>query len=178
MSYSPIPAHGQQFVTATVHLAGAVETETAHARWNSGAGHVMARVGGVLLYFLDRDAIAGFAQAAAEASPLGGPVFGDHDVHRLPAAQVDTGQDASLVLRLSGAQDIGGPNGLTGQTSQDGAPYVSLRVGGLRLMLRDRLALSALVQVAEDARRAGDALWPSTGAEHLLPGDRVGMQTR
>lgn len=178
MSYSPIPAHGQQFVTATVHLAGAVETETAHARWNSGAGHVMARIGGVLLYFLDRDAIAGFAQAAAEAGPLGRPVFGDHDVHRLPAAQVDTGQDASLVLRLSGAQDIGGPNGVSAQASRDGQPHVTLRVGGLRLVLRDRVALRALVQVAEAAVRAGDALWPDEDGDRQLLGDRVGMQTR
>lgn len=179
---SPSRAAGQQFVSATVQLAGAVDTETAHATWTAGAGHVMARIGGVLLYFLDRDAVASFAAVAAQASPLGRPVFGGQDVHRLPAAQVETGQDASIVLRLRGAQYLGGPNGVPAQASRDGRAHVTLRVGGLRLVLRDRLALAALIEVAQTALRAADVLWPDEDHGLQLPADRtrgqVDVQTR
>ncbi|SCX60514.1 hypothetical protein SAMN03159343_4110 [Klenkia marina] len=166
---SPAAAGGQQFVSATVHLAGAVEFETAHASW-TGIGHVMARMGGVLLYFLDRAAIAGFAIAAGEAGALGAQTFGDQQVRPLPAlARVGDGQDASIVLRLHGAQDIGRPHAATTTSSQDGGAFVAVRVGGLTLVLRDQLALAALEQVAATAARAADVLWPDEDADLQLP---------
>ena len=166
---SPAAAGGQQFVAATVHLAGAVEFETAHASW-TGIGHVMARIGGVVVYFLDRAAIAGFAIAAGEAGALGAQTFGDQQARPLPAlARVSDGQDASIVLRLQGAQDIGRPHGRTAHASQDGAAFVAMRVGGLTLVLRDQLALTALEQVAATAARAADVLWPDEDADLQLP---------
>lgn len=169
-------AGGQQFVSATVHLAGAVQTETGHATW-SGAGHVMARIGGLLIYFLNTEALAGFAAAAARAGGLGGEVFGHELPRRLPDGLIARGvggvQEVSLVLRLRGAQQIAGPNGVPARASADGRPHVRVRVGGLVLVLHDQVSLQALVAVAAVARRAGDALWPDEDADLTLPASPV-----
>lgn len=164
MYYLPSSAVGQQLVTATVHLAGAVETETGHVA-NAGGAHITARLGGLLLYFLDRDAVAGFVWAAARARKYAAGAFNEHTAPALPGQRDVVEQSIGLVVRLSGAQELGEPTAATAAASRDGGPFVALRVGGLTVVIRDRIALQAISLVTESTERAALALWPSTDDE-------------
>jgi hypothetical protein len=104
-------------------------------------------------------------------------VFGHELSRRLPdglgARGASGTQEVSLVLRLRGAQQIAGPNGVPARASADGEPHVRVRIGGLALVLHDQVALQALVAVAGIARRAGDALWPDEDADLRLSASPV-----
>jgi len=160
MYYLPSSAAGQQLVTATVHLAGAVETETGHVQ-NACGAHITARLGGLLLYFLDSDAVASFAWAVAEAREFAERAFDKHTAPGLPGQRNVIEQSIGLVVRLSGAQELGEPTAATQAASRDGGPFVALRVGGLRVVIRDRAALQAVTLVADSTERAALALWRS-----------------
>ena len=168
MYYLPSSAVGQQLVTATVHLAGAVETETGHVA-NAGGAHITARLGGLLLYFLDRDAVAGFVRSVARVGELAAGAFDRHTAPALPGDRHIGEQSIGLVIRLSGAQDVGKPTAATAAASRDGGPFVALRLGGLRVVVRDRIALQALMVVAETTDRASALLWvdPEDAADDL-----------
>lgn len=155
---------GQQFVSATVHLAGAVEVETGHqARYT--AQHVQARIGGVLLYFLDRAAVADFARAVAATAEYASAAFGHPHAVQLPEALHTRTQDVSLVVRLQGAQTSEPPRGVTAGGSVGGHGHISCTVGGLRLVLHDAEALHRLVRLAHTVERVAVALWPDVEVE-------------
>jgi hypothetical protein len=158
MYYLPSSAVGQQLVTATVHLAGAVETETGHVA-NAGGAHITARLGGLLLYFLDRDAVAGFVRSVAAVRKLAAGAFDERTAPALPGDRDVVEQSIGLVIRLRGVQDVGRPTAATAAASRDGGPFVALRLGGLRVVVRDRIALQAVTLVAETADRASALLW-------------------
>lgn len=160
MQYIPSSAAGQQLVTATVHLAGAVETETGHVQ-NAGGAHISARVGGLLLSFVDRDAVAGFVWAAAELGERAVHAFDEHTAPGLPGHRAIEEQSVGLVVRLSGPQELGDSTGSTAGASRDGGPWVATRLGGLRIVVRDAIAMQALTVVAETTERAALLLWPS-----------------
>jgi hypothetical protein len=94
---------GQQFVSVAVHLAGPVEVETGH-RAQYSAEHIQARIGGVLVYFLDQAAVTTFATTVGQAAQIGGTVFGQRETPRLPEELVTNRQEISLVVRLQGDQ--------------------------------------------------------------------------
>jgi hypothetical protein len=164
MHYIPSSAAGQQLVTATVHLVGAVETETGHVA-NAGGAHITARLGGLLFYLLDRDAVAGFVWAVAEAREFAARAFGKDTAPGLPGHRQIDEQSVGLVVRLSGAQELGEPSAATASASRDGGPFVALRIGGLRIVVRDRIALQALTLVTDSTERAAIVLWPSSEDE-------------
>lgn len=158
MYYLPSSAVGQQLVTATIHLAGPVETETGHVA-NAGGAHITARLGGLLLYFLDHDAVTGFVRAVSKVHNVAAGAFDKHTAPALPGDRDIVEQSIGLVVRLSGAQDVGQPAGSTAAASRDGGPFVALRLGGLTIVIRDRIALQALTLVAETTERASALLW-------------------
>ena len=151
----------QEFVSATVHLAGSVDAETGHAAHYS-AEHVHARIGPVLLYFLDLTAVGDFAACVEATLAAAGRVFGHSGPVPLPAALRHPGQDASLVVRLRGAQRTEGPHGVAAAASLDRGAFISCKVGGLRLVCHDAEALRRLAHVARTAQRVAHALWPAT----------------
>lgn len=158
MYYLPSSAVGQQLVMATVHLAGPVETETGHVA-NAGGAHITARLGGLLLYFLDPAAVAGFVRSVAGVRKLAAGAFDEHTAPALPGDRDIVEQSIGLVIRLRGVQDVGQPTAATAAASRDGGPYVALRLGGLTVVVRDRIALQALTLVAQTTERASVLLW-------------------
>jgi hypothetical protein len=150
---------GQEFVSASVHLAGAVEIETGHlARYS--AVHIPARIGGVLLYFLDLAAVEAFAEAVAATEQRAARTFAHPHATGLPAALVYPGQDVSLIVRMSGPQATEEPQAMTAAASGDGVARIGCRIGGLRLVVCDAEAMHRLAHVAQSAARLAAALWP------------------
>ena len=152
---------GQEFVSATAHLAGAVEIETGHAAHYS-AEHIQARIGSVLIYFLDHAAAQSFAAAAAATEERAGQVFTHPHATGLPTQLRHPGQDVSLIVRLRGPQDTKEPVAMTTAASLDGQPLVGCRVGGLLLVIRDAEAMHRLAHLAATVARVAAALWPAT----------------
>jgi len=151
---------GQQFVAATVHLAGAVEVETGH-RAHYSVEHVQARIGGVLIYFLDAVAVDDFARAVASTVHYGGLAFAHPHATRLPD-RIDTGtQEVSLVVRLQGHQSGEKPRGVVASTDTGGRGQVSCLIGALCLVLHDAEALHRLAHVTDTVARLAAALWPT-----------------
>ena len=158
---------GQEFVSATVHLAGAVAVETGHLAHYT-AQHIQARIGGVLIYFLDLAAVDAFANAVADTAADAPQMLGHPEPVALPAHLRHDGQEISLIVRLFGPQHTPKPHGETAKVSGDGAAYISCRVGGLLLVIRDAEAMRRLSHVADTVARLAAALWP-----HVAPADRV-----
>ena len=155
---------GQEFVSATVHLAGAVEVETGHAAHYS-AHHVQARIGGVLIYFLDPAAAQHFAAAVDESARIAPQVFDHPHATGLPDTLAHPGQEVSLIVRLRGRQATEKPRGITTAASLDGYPLVGCRIGGLLLIVRDSEAMRRLAHVAATVERVATALWPDTDTD-------------
>jgi hypothetical protein len=153
----------QEFVSATVHLAGSVDVETGHAAHYS-AEHVQARIGPVLLYFLDLAAVGDFAACVEATVAAAGRVFDHAGSVPLPAALRHPGQEASLVVRLRGGQRTEGPHGVAAAASLGRGAFISCKVGGLRLVCHDAEALRRLVHVARTAQRVAHALWPAAAS--------------
>lgn len=162
---------GQQFVSATVHLAGAVEIETGHVA-HFTAHHIQARIGGVLIYFLDLPAVDAFTAAVAATAEIAPQMFDHPNAVNLPAHLRHTGQDVSLIIRLSGPQDTEKPQGRTTASSLDGVAHVGCKVGGLRLVIRDAEAMYRLTHIAETVDRLATALWPVTEPADRTPEPR------
>ena len=150
---------GQEFVSATVHLAGAVEVETGHVAHYS-AEHIQARIGGVLIYFLDLAAVTAFSAAVADTERVAVGAFEHPEATGLPQHLHHTGQSVSLVVRLRGTQDTEPAKGQTAFASHDGHPFVGCKVGGLRLVIRDAEAMHRLSHVTATVARLAAALWP------------------
>ena len=157
---------GQQFVAATVHLAGAVEVETGH-RAHYSVEHVQARIGGVLIYFLDAAAVDAFTRAVAATTQYGGLAFAHPHATRLPD-RVDTGtQEVSLVVRLRGHQAGERPRGVVASTDTGGRGQVSCLIGALCLVLHDAEALHRLSYVTDTVARVAAALWPALTPDEI-----------
>ncbi|GAB4083290.1 hypothetical protein G3R41_21460 [Modestobacter muralis] len=156
---------GQEFVSATVHLAGAVEIETGHVAHYS-AEHIQARIGGVLIYFLDFAAVAAFAEAVADTAETARATFDHAHAAALPPQLRHHGQDVSLIVRLRGRQAGEKAQGKTAAASYDGVPFVGCRIGGIRLVVRDAEAMRLLAHVADTVARIAGALWPD---RHPVP---------
>ena len=150
----------QEFVSATVHLAGGVGVETGHAAHYT-AEHVQARIGPVLLYFLDLACVDNFSAAVEATVAAAGRVFDHPGPVPLPAALRHPGQEVSLVVRLRGAQRTEGPHGVAAAASLDRGAFISCKIGGLRLVCHDAEALRRLAHVARTAQRVAHALWPA-----------------
>jgi hypothetical protein len=179
MSHSQF--RSQEFVRATVHLAGDVGVETGHvARFT--VEHVQARIGSALLYLLDYTAAADFARAALAAAALaaaqsgggqsgvgqlapgqrGGGLFAAAGVGGLPAEVWHGGQDSSVIVRMRGTQPVAFPQAVAASGSRHGRAYLSCQVGGLVLVLHDTEAVQRLVLVADTVHRVAAALWPGS----------------
>lgn len=152
------PTAGQEFVSATVHLAGAVGVETGHAAHYS-AEHVQARIGPALLYFLDATCVDDFT-AAVEAAVAAAPRVFDHPhPATLPGPLQRRDQQTSVVVRLRGPQRATSPHGVAATGSLDRRAFLTCQVGGLRLVCHDAEALHRLAHVARTAQRVAHALW-------------------
>ncbi|SHN88913.1 hypothetical protein SAMN05660350_04904 [Geodermatophilus obscurus] len=149
----------QEFVRATVHLAGEVEIETGHVT-RFTVEHVQARIGSALLYLLDFTAAADFARAALAAAERAGGLFTAGGAGSLPVELVQAGQDSSVIVRMCGAQPVAYPQAVAGSVSRHGRAYLTCQVGGLVLVLHDAEATGRLVAVAETVHRVAAALWP------------------
>lgn len=165
-------SYGQQFVSATVHLAGAIEIETGHVA-HFTAQHIQARIGGVLIYFLDLPAAEAFAAAVAATGRTARRAFVHSQAVGLPAPLRHTGQDISLIVRLAGPQATAEPQAETAAGSLDGVAHVSCKVGGLRLLVRDAEAMARLAHVADTVARLAVALWPHVEAGERVPEPRA-----
>ena len=126
------------------------------------AEHIQARIGGVLIYFLDHLAVQAFTAAAAAAGDRAGQVFTHTHATGLPAQLRHPGQDLSLIVRLRGPQDPSEPLAMTTAASLDGQALVGCRVGGLLLLIRDAEAMHRLTHLAATVARVAAALWPLT----------------
>jgi hypothetical protein len=157
---------GQQFVAATVHLGGSVQIETGH-RAHYTAEHVQARIGGVLVYFLDLAAVDAFAAAVAATARYGRAAFAHPHATRLPPDLVTAAQEVSLVVRLKGDQATARPRGAVATAATGMRGRVECTVGGLRLVLHDAEALSRLVHVTDTVARVAAALWPAASLDEV-----------
>ena len=162
---------GQQFVAATVHLAGAVEVETGH-RAHYSVEHVQARIGGVLVYFLDAAAVDAFARAVVAAAEYGPAAFAHPNATPLPRALVTSAQEVSLVVRLQGEQTTEPPQAVTAAGSLAHRGHVTCTVGGVRLVLHDAEALHRLAHVTDTVARLAAALWPTPTPDKVETRDR------
>jgi hypothetical protein len=157
---------GQQFVSVAVHLAGPVEVETGH-RAQYSAEHIQARIGGVLVYFLDQAAVTTFATTVGQAAQIGGTVFGQRETPRLPEELVTNRQEISLVVRLQGDQGSDKPQGAVANDNTGGRGHVRVAVGGMRIFLHDAEALRRLVHVTDTVSRLAVALWPALTLDEI-----------
>ena len=153
----------QEFIRATVHLAGKVEIETGHATRYS-AEHVQTRIGSALVYLLDYVAAANFGRAAQLAAQRGDGLFAPGYAATLPGELLHSGQDSSVIVRMRGAQTSAAAQAISASASRHRRPYLACQVGGLVLVLHDGEAVARLVQVAETAHRVARALWPISTA--------------
>lgn len=149
---------GQEFVRATVHLAGAVEIETGHAAHYSAA-HVQARIGSALLYLLDYLAARDFAAAVAAVVARGEGLF-SAGAEGLPPRVRHPGQEASVIVRLRGRQQIAPPFAVAASASAGRRAHVVCQLGGLVLVAHTGEALERLGRVADTVHRVAAVLWP------------------
>ncbi|GAB4082778.1 hypothetical protein GCU67_20350 [Modestobacter muralis] len=157
---------GQQFVRATVHLAGAVTVETGHMAQYS-AEHIQARIGGVLIYFLDLAAVDAFAASVSQAAEFGRTAFRQRSTYCLPDELIANTQEVCLVVRLQGHQEPAERNGAVANDSTGGRGHVIVGVGALRLFLHDPQALQRLVHVTDTVARLAAALWPALTLDEI-----------
>ena len=158
--------NGHQFVRATIHLAGPVEVETAH-RAQYAAEHIQARIGGVLIYFLDLAAVDAFAASVKEAEQFGRTAFGQRQTFRLPEELVTNTQEVSVVVRLQGNQEAADRKGTVANDHTDGRGNVVVGFGGMRLLIHDPEALHRLVHVTGTVARLAAALWPALTMDEI-----------
>lgn len=159
-------SNGHQFVKATVHLAGAVPIETGH-RAQYSAEHIQARIGGVLIYFLDLAAVDAFAASVKEAEQFGRAAFGGRQTFRLPGDFLTNTQEVSLVVRLQGHQEAASRKGTIANDHTDGHGNVIVGFGGVRLFLHDPEALHRLIHVTNTVARLAAALWPALTMDEI-----------
>lgn len=156
----------QEFVRATVHLAGEVEHETGHSSRYS-AEHVQCRIGSALVYLLDFAAAGDFARAARLGAQRARGLFPAEHTASLPDALQHTGQESSVVVRMRGAQTSATAQAITAAANRHRRPYLTVQIGGLVLVLHDAVSVARLVEVAETSYRVASALWPLSAA--LMP---------
>lgn len=156
----------QEFVRATVHLAGEVEYETGHSTRYS-AEHVQTRIGSALVYLLDFGAAADFARAARLGAERAQGLFPAEHTASLPVEMLHTGQESSVIVRMRGAQTSATAQAITAAANRHRRPYLTCQIGGLVLVLHDAEAVARLVEVAETSYRVAAALWPISSA--LMP---------
>ena len=156
----------QEFIRATVHLAGEVEYETGHSSRYS-TEHVQARIGSALVYLLDFVAASDFVRAARLGAERARGLFPAEHTASLPVELLHTGQDSSVVVRMRGAQTSATAQAISAAANRHRRPYLTCQIGGLVLVLHDAEAVSRLVEVAETSYRVAAALWPISSA--LMP---------
>lgn len=153
------PISGQEFVRATVHLAGEVDIETGHSSRYS-VEHVQTRLGSALIYLLDFDATADLVRVARVGAERARGLFDDDQIACLPVGVLHDGQESSVVMRMRGRQTTVTAQAITAAANRYRRPYLTCQVGGLVLVLHDAEAVARLVEVTETSYRVASALWP------------------
>ena len=156
----------QEFIRATIHLAGEVEYETGHSSRYS-TEHVQARIGSALVYLLDFVAASDFVRAARLGAERARGLFPTEHTASLPVELLHTGQDSSVVVRMRGPQTSATAQAISAAANRHRRPYLTCQLGGLVLVLHDAEAVGRLVEVAETSYRLAAALWPISSA--LMP---------
>jgi hypothetical protein len=159
-------ASSQEFIRATVHLAGEVDYETGHST-RVTAEHVQTRIGSALVYLLDFIAAGDFARAARLGAERAQGLFPAGHTASLPEALLHSGQESSVIVRMRGAQTSATAQAISAAANRHRRPYLTCQIGGLVLVLHDAEAVARLVEVAETSYRVAAALWPITAA--LMP---------